>query len=149
MTIHEQILLVNSKNDAMNFWLTNFGEPDYFSTPQDADAIESLLSELQEDFNSLKKEIARTNTENHFKLNKVTSLYFIVNEGEHYLAALRIVVENKYVPVEEETFADEYGHPLQREFDDDDPWREDSLFDTGEEDDDDDYETNDDYWNKR
>lgn len=135
MTIHEQILLVNSKNEAMNFWLTNFGEPDYFSTTQDADAIESLLSELREDFDSLRKEIARTDTKNHFKLNKAISLHFIVNEGEHYLAALRIVVESKCVPVEEEDVADEYGYRKNPEYYDD-PWREDSLYGDEEENDD-------------
>lgn len=144
MTIQEQILLVNSKNDAMNFWLTNFGEPDYFSTIQDADAIESLLSELREDFDSLKREISRTDTKNQFKLNKAISLHFILNEGEHYLAALRIVVESKCVPIEEEVFSDEYGYPLNRESDDDDRWREDSLF-KDYDNLDDDYETPDDW----
>ena len=166
-SILSRMLLVNSRHDAMNFWLTVFGEPDYLSTLEDADEIESLLSDLREEFDSLEREIKRTNTSNQFKLNKVTSLYFVINEGEHYLAALRIVIENRSVLAEKE-FADEYGHPYEREFDDEDQWRENSLFNEGrnyadyyrgydidrryddgdEEDEDDDYETPND-WNLR
>jgi len=127
MTRDEQIVLVNSRNEAMNFWLTNFGEPDYFTTPQDVVEIELLIADLQKEFESLKRGIVYN--ENHFKLNKIISLHFVINEGEHYLASLNLVIESKCVPVEEETFADEYGHPYDREFDDaSDPWREDSLF---------------------
>jgi hypothetical protein len=131
---------INSNLDAKKFWNIKYGEPDYFSTESDIWDIISVIDDMKSELKSLETEISYRDTENqnHYKLNRTIALHFAIEAGEVYLTKIRDIVESKLQPVEvEKEFADEYGHPYEREFDDiDDPWRENGLFNDDDEDND-------------
>ena len=88
---------INSYKDAKRFLMNNFGEPDYFSRPEDITDVEEYLNEFRNEYDELQRYIKNTDSErlNQYKLNRNISLHFLLTAGDDYLQKLHDVVYNK------------------------------------------------------
>ena len=89
--------IINSYKDAENFLMEFFGEPDYFSTPENISEIEEYLNMFRDEFDELKEYINRVNLKNiaQYKINRTISLHFLLTAGEDYIGLLHDFVYTK------------------------------------------------------
>jgi flagellar biosynthesis chaperone FliJ len=104
--------IVNSFEDAVDFWVMSYGTPDCFSTKEDVTKVMEVFAQYGEELETLEryaKNVAYQNA-NHYKLNKCISLHFIVEAAEHYITLLDKAVSNN-ARLEKST--KKYEHPWE------------------------------------
>ena len=90
---------VNSFNDAIIFWNTEYGRPDIYSRQEHITTIMDTLLKYEEELDTLERYVKNVEYENinHYKLNRCITLHFIVTAAEQYITKLNNVVnDNMY-----------------------------------------------------
>jgi hypothetical protein len=78
---------INSNKDAREYWVNEFGSPEFFSSYEELTDPEMKLEEYKKEYEKLQHEvnIREVGTINEFKINRNIELHFLVHEGEPYL----------------------------------------------------------------
>lgn len=76
-----------SEAEALSYWNNEFGLPEYYSSYTEIFDAEAKLGELMLEKQKLEREIANRNVEsvNHFTINRLIELYFLVEMGNKYI----------------------------------------------------------------
>ena len=88
---------INSYFDAEKFLMNMFGEPDYFSRPEDVTEVEEYLDMYRNEYDELQRYIKNVSFENlnQYKINRNIALHFLLNAGDEYLRILHDCVYSK------------------------------------------------------
>lgn len=82
-----------SEAEALSYWNNEFGLPEYYSSFDEIFDPEAKLGELMLEKQKLEREIANRNVEsvNHFTINRLIELHFLVEMGNKYIEECSIV----------------------------------------------------------
>lgn len=84
---------VNSFEDAVNFWNTEYGKPDFYSKPEDITEVTDMLLQYEDELHSLETEIIRRDGDlPHYKINRAIVLHFVVEAAEQYITKLHDMI---------------------------------------------------------
>lgn len=116
---------INSEEDALAFWIEEYGEPNSFISFDELADVEIKLAYLKLEDESLKREIASRDVfhMNEYKINKSIELHFLLEAGSRYFDACA-----EYAGMQEERLEKEYDRDFREYNDYKDNWRDDSLF---------------------
>lgn len=104
--------VLTSEAEALSYWNTEFGLPEYYSSHTEIFDAETKLGELMLEKQKLEREIANRNVEsvNNYTINRLIELHFLVEMGNKYIEKCTIVIDG----VEDDLKSD-----LSRDFNDD------------------------------
>jgi len=79
--------IVNSKSDAMSFWVNEYGEPETYTSYEELLEAEMKLEDFRSERDNLTREIEsrNVNSMNEYKVNRAIELHFLVTAGDEYL----------------------------------------------------------------
>lgn len=92
----EIVDIINSIEDAEDYWIVELGHPDYLSKPEDITMAQSKLSEYVAELDVYERRIKNMHVDNlnHYVINKTIALHFIVEAGQTYIEKLNNVIYN-------------------------------------------------------
>ena len=81
------VKMINSKEDALEYWTTEFGSPEFFEAFEELNDVDKALEDFKAERKAIETEIFYRDAKsiNSFKINRAIELYFLVSVGITYL----------------------------------------------------------------
>ena len=112
---------INSYEEAISYWHSEYGHPDKVFTLDEIEFIEMKLGDLKKEKETIDHEISQRDIKqiSQFKINRPIEIFFLLKAGATYLMDCELNVR-----AAEDDLVSDYSH----NFDERDRWTEDGLF---------------------
>jgi len=80
-------MAINSNKEALDYWVNEFGSPEYFSSYNELMDVENQLENFKEEHSKLQHEIELRDEKymNEYKIDRNIDLHFLIETGKNYL----------------------------------------------------------------